>query len=52
LAELSDEFIAVPCASPATVQELHLVALHMLCAAVDREVALRGGTRTLEGAAR
>jgi glycosyltransferase involved in cell wall biosynthesis/phosphoheptose isomerase len=27
--------------TPATVQELHLLAVHLVCAAVDREVALR-----------
>ena len=31
--------------STATVQELHLVALHMLCCAVDREVALDDGSQ-------
>jgi hypothetical protein len=34
----------------ATVQELHMVALHVICAAVDREVALRGGAEALRGA--
>ena len=28
-------------ADAATTQELHLVALHVLCGAVDRELALR-----------
>jgi type III pantothenate kinase len=41
LAELCDETVALPAPSAATVQELHMVALHMLCCAVDREVALR-----------
>jgi glycosyltransferase involved in cell wall biosynthesis/phosphoheptose isomerase len=41
LAKLCDEAIAFAAATSATVQELHLVALHMLCCAVDREVALR-----------
>ncbi|UMG93651.1 SIS domain-containing protein [Nocardioides sp. TF02-7] len=36
LAEHSDEYCAVDAAYPATVQELHLVAVHVLCAAVDR----------------
>jgi type III pantothenate kinase len=35
-----DDAIALPGATTATTQELHLVALHMVCAAVDREVAL------------
>ena len=43
LAEAADETVALECSSPATVQELHQVAIHMLCAAVDREVALFTG---------
>jgi type III pantothenate kinase len=43
LAELSDEAVCLPGATTATVQELHLVAVHMLCCALDREVALRDG---------
>ena len=41
LADACDETVALPGATSATVQELHMVALHMLCCAVDREVALR-----------
>jgi glycosyltransferase involved in cell wall biosynthesis/phosphoheptose isomerase len=41
LASLCDETVALPAPTSATVQELHMVALHMLCCAVDREVALR-----------
>jgi type III pantothenate kinase len=41
LADLCDEAVSLPGATSATVQELHMVALHMLCCAVDREVALR-----------
>jgi type III pantothenate kinase len=41
LAELCDDAVALDCGSPATVQELHQVALHLVCGAVDREVALR-----------
>jgi len=41
LAEVCDEALTLDCASTATVQELHQVAIHMLCGAVDREVALR-----------
>jgi type III pantothenate kinase len=43
LAELCDDAVCVDGATTATVQELHLVAVHMLCCAVDREVALRDG---------
>lgn len=41
LAELCDETLSVGGGSTATVQEIHMVAVHTLCAAVDREVALR-----------
>jgi glycosyltransferase involved in cell wall biosynthesis/phosphoheptose isomerase len=43
LADLCDEVLCLAAPTPATVQELHLVALHMLCCAVDREVALHDG---------
>jgi type III pantothenate kinase len=43
LHELCDDAVCLPAASTATVQELHMVALHMLCCAVDREIVLRGG---------
>jgi type III pantothenate kinase len=39
LAEACDEAIVCAAASSATVQELHLVAVHILAAAVDRGVA-------------
>lgn len=38
LAEVSERVLAVPCSQTGTVQELHLVALHILCAAFDRAV--------------
>ena len=41
LAEECDDAVTLDCAMTATVQELHQVAIHMLCGAVDREVALR-----------
>jgi type III pantothenate kinase len=44
LAEHCDELVAIPGGSAATVQELHMVALHVLCGAVDREVVLRRAT--------
>jgi D-sedoheptulose 7-phosphate isomerase len=43
LAGAADEVCAVECDYPATVQELHLVAVHVLCAAVDRTLGVRGG---------
>ncbi len=39
LAEASDEALICDCDSAATVQEMHLVAVHLLCGAVDRRVA-------------
>ena len=39
LAAAADEVIAVPTAGTATVQEAHLVLVHVLCAAVDAEIA-------------
>jgi D-sedoheptulose 7-phosphate isomerase len=43
LADSCQDVAAVEAESTATVQEVHLVAVHMLCAAVDRTVAgLRG----------
>jgi type III pantothenate kinase len=51
LAERCDDALSLPGASTATVQELQLVALHMVCGAVDREVA-RSERRTLPAAAR
>jgi len=41
LAALCDEAVSVDCDAGATAQELHLVAVHLLCAAVDRYVARR-----------
>jgi len=41
LADRCDEVLRMRSADAATTQELHLVALHVLCGAVDRELALR-----------
>ncbi|NEA49644.1 phosphoheptose isomerase, partial [Streptomyces sp. SID10815] len=38
----SDETLSVAGASTATVQELHLVAVHMVCAAFDAAVERAG----------
>ncbi|MBA2532375.1 MAG: SIS domain-containing protein [Nocardioidaceae bacterium] len=40
LAEESDEVLAVAAGSTATVQEMHLVALHLVCAAFDRALTV------------
>ncbi len=41
LAALADEVLAVPTACTSTVQEVHLVAVHAVCAAVDAHLQLR-----------
>jgi type III pantothenate kinase len=50
LAEMCDEALTVGHSSAATVQEVHMVAVHALCASVDREVALREHSALHEGA--
>jgi D-sedoheptulose 7-phosphate isomerase len=40
LAEAADEALCVDATFTATVQELHLVALHVLCAGLDRELGV------------
>jgi D-sedoheptulose 7-phosphate isomerase len=54
LAEACHEAVTVGASSTATVQEVHMVAVHTLCAAVDREVALRehSGSDALGGVGR
>jgi D-sedoheptulose 7-phosphate isomerase len=39
LAEVSDAVVAIDAKSTATVQEMHLVALHLLCEAFDERLA-------------
>ena len=43
LVELCDDAVCVEAASPATVQECHLVAIHVMCAGVDARVASIAG---------
>ena len=52
LAEACDEALACPGPSTATVQEMHLVAVHLLCGAVDRCVRRIERERSREGARR
>jgi phosphoheptose isomerase len=49
LAELCDEAICVDAPSAATVQECHLVAVHLLCAGVDAHVAAVGAGAATAG---
>ncbi|HKG38063.1 MAG TPA: glycosyltransferase [Conexibacter sp.] len=51
LADLCDEALRMRTGDAATTQELHLVALHVLCGAVDRELALRDPAASARGAA-
>jgi type III pantothenate kinase len=43
LADVCEDAVAIAASSAATVQEGHLVALHLVCGAVDRELALARG---------
>jgi glycosyltransferase involved in cell wall biosynthesis/phosphoheptose isomerase len=43
LADACDDAICLPAASAATVQELHLVAVHLICGALDEWVAREDG---------
>ena len=43
LAEACDEAVCAEAETGATAQEIHLVAVHLLCAAVDRDVERRTG---------
>jgi glycosyltransferase involved in cell wall biosynthesis/phosphoheptose isomerase len=45
LAEACDEAVACPGPAPSTVQEMHLIAVHLLCGAVDRRVERLEGER-------
>ena len=49
LAELSDEAVCVDAPSAATVQECHLVAIHLLCAGVDAHLSAIGAPATAAG---
>ena len=50
LADAADEALCVDAAFTATVQELHLVALHIICAALDRELGVIPSTIERAGA--
>ncbi|MFF6779808.1 SIS domain-containing protein [Streptomyces sp. NPDC012510] len=52
LATVADEALCVDAAVAATVQELHLVAVHMLCESFDRAVGRRDGPAGRKGPAR
>ncbi|NEC66239.1 SIS domain-containing protein [Streptomyces sp. SID9727] len=49
LSTTSDESLCVEAAGSATVQELHLVAVHMICESFDREIATRTAARPVAG---
>jgi D-sedoheptulose 7-phosphate isomerase len=48
LTDLADRFIAIPVHSVSAVQEAHLVAIHALCAAVDRCLAMTSAVSTAD----
>jgi D-sedoheptulose 7-phosphate isomerase len=52
LAAACDDALCVPAPATATVQEAHLVAVHLLCTAVDRHVAARDVPRLAEAVCR
>jgi D-sedoheptulose 7-phosphate isomerase len=47
LADLADEVLSVDAPFTATVQELHLVGLHILCASLDRALGLPATERAV-----
>jgi D-sedoheptulose 7-phosphate isomerase len=47
LTERVDEYLAVDSPHTATVQEIHLIAVHLICAAVDEALAGQGLARTV-----
>jgi D-sedoheptulose 7-phosphate isomerase len=46
LAAAADSAMCVRAATSATVQELHLVAVHMICESFDRAIGPAGARRT------
>jgi D-sedoheptulose 7-phosphate isomerase len=50
LAEAAEEALCVDASGAATVQEAHLVAVHLLCECFDAAVASPGGRRAATGA--
>jgi len=51
LAGLADEALVVEAPNTATVQELHLVALHMVCESMDAHLAATASARPISAAA-
>jgi D-sedoheptulose 7-phosphate isomerase len=49
LADIADEAICVDAADTCTVQEVHLVALHVMCASMDRELGVHTAARRVIG---
>jgi phosphoheptose isomerase len=52
LAERCDDRVTVDSPHTATVQEIHLIAIHLICAAVEESLALRPGGRFMRVAVR
>ena len=51
LAEVADEVLPICCPATSTVQELHLVALHLVCEAMDAELSRQARAGLAEGEA-
>jgi D-sedoheptulose 7-phosphate isomerase len=49
LSEACDDALCVDCAHTATIQEVHLIAIHLLCAAVDQALASDMPSFTVNG---
>ena len=45
VSELCEDSVCVDAASSATVQEIHLIVVHLLCAAVESEIGISAGSR-------
>jgi D-sedoheptulose 7-phosphate isomerase len=52
LADACDEAVCVESRHTPTVQEIHLIAIHLVCASVDVELEAAGGMTVLEGGVR
>jgi D-sedoheptulose 7-phosphate isomerase len=52
LAAACDEAICVDSVHTPTIQEIHLIAIHLVCASVDVELEAAGGMTVLEGGLR
>jgi phosphoheptose isomerase len=52
LADACDEAVCVESRHTPTIQEIHLIAIHLICASVDVELEAAGGMTLLDGSLR